>query len=89
MRTLRRGKGHINMQGYMVISDGKNTKHFEHRLIMEKFIKRKLKSSEHIHHINGIRNDNRIENLQILTHSEHSKLHFPKGSLFGQNKIVV
>ena len=47
---------------------------YEHRLIMESIIGRHLTYNEHIHHINGKRWDNRPENLQIMSPSEHSKL---------------
>ncbi|MEK6881049.1 MAG: HNH endonuclease [Nanoarchaeota archaeon] len=47
----------------------------EHRLIIEQYLCRYLNKDEHIHHINGIKTDNRIENLQIINNSNHIKLH--------------
>jgi len=43
---------------------------------MEQKIGRYLDKSEHVHHINGVRDDNRIENLKLLTESGHHKLHY-------------
>lgn len=47
----------------------------EHRWIMEQHLGRKLLTSEHVHHINGKKADNRLENLIVLTASEHHKDH--------------
>ena len=68
-----------NDKGYIKILAPNHPKniygyYFEHRIIMEKHIGRYLESNEDVHHINGIKDDNRIENLEILTDSNHSKL---------------
>jgi len=51
---------------------------YEHRWLMEQHIGRKLLKNEHVHHINGNTTDNRIENLEILSNSDHAKIHFGK-----------
>jgi hypothetical protein len=47
---------------------------YEHREVMEGLLGRKLTRNEQVHHINGDPQDNRPENLQVLTNAEHQRL---------------
>jgi len=45
-----------------------------HRLVAHAFIK-PLENDEQVDHVNGIHNDNRVENLRIMKAREHAKIH--------------
>lgn len=49
----------------------------KHIMVMELQIGRQIQSDEVVHHKNGNRQDNRLENLELMTRSEHSKMHGP------------
>ena len=75
----KNGEGGLNCYGYRLISvrnhpnNMKNGRIFEHVFVMSEFLKRPLYNHENIHHKNGIRDDNRIENLELWSTSQ------PKG----------
>lgn len=74
---LKKGQPHLTNNGYFRINiNGKRV--LQHRYIMEQHLGRPLYTKERIHHLNGIRTDNRIENLKLFENNgEHLKKHHP------------
>lgn len=62
---------YTNRKGYVELSLG-DIKIHEHRYVMEQHLGRKLVQGENVHHINGVKDDNRIENLELWVRSQPS-----------------
>jgi hypothetical protein len=65
---------YLNKKGYAFVPDPSGELHTmaEHRLVMQQHLGRKLTSNENVHHINGVRDDNRLENLELWNTSQPS-----------------
>jgi len=100
-----KGGRHITSDGYVAIwlspddffylMTSKLRYVLEHRLVMARKLGRCLQSWEVVHHKNGIRNDNRLENLELTTIGSHIIEHsngyrdgFNKGYNDGKDKRV-
>jgi hypothetical protein len=67
-------EGYMEKSGYWnVCRSGKKIR--KHRLVMETHLGRRLTFDEVVHHKNHDKLDNRLENLELLTRSEHNRLH--------------
>lgn len=55
--VMRHSRGHPRAKSTCYV--------FDHILVMERFIERYLEPGETVHHVNGVKDDNRLENLEL------------------------
>lgn len=71
-----KGGRYKNKEGYILIWDSEKKRYVpEHRAFMEQYLGRKLSKEEDVHHKNGIKDDNRIDNLAVVNKSLHTLIH--------------
>jgi hypothetical protein len=74
--------GRVMQQGYVLLyapdHPAAKSKPYvqEHRLVMEAHLGRYLRDNEVVHHLNGDKEDNRIDNLELIQRGKHVSNHF-------------
>lgn len=76
-KIRKRGDGTVTAGGYRQIGINKK-RLYEHRVVMEKFLGRPLKTTEQIHHLDHNRLNNDISNLIVIPNYLHTQKHMTK-----------
>jgi hypothetical protein len=75
VRDIARPKGHRPGTILRPETPHADTSRRRARLLMERHLGCELDPSQHVHHVNGDPFDNRLENLTVISASDHGKLH--------------
>jgi len=67
-----KGSGHVMRSGYVRLTMPDGRRVLQHVYVMEQYLGRRLVDAENVHHRNGIKDDNRIENLELWLVSQPS-----------------
>ena len=84
----------INTRGYLLVRlpghpmANKNDQVFYHRLVMSYKIGRHLLSSERVHHIDSNRQNNKPDNLELLSDGAHRRLEYAKREVGKDGRLL-
>ncbi|MEK2690668.1 HNH endonuclease [Bdellovibrio sp. GT3] len=67
-----RNEKYLDSRGYVVL---RKYDEFEHRFIAKRFLRRRLYHNEVVHHINGRKTDNALDNLCVMDRKKHDAFH--------------
>lgn len=65
----------LSKDGYIIKTTTHGKDKYEHRIVAEEILNRRLARWEVVHHINGRRNDNRPSNLCVMSRENHDRYH--------------
>src|SRR5699024_4851703 len=68
---------------------GKDGYVMEHRIVMEMKLGRFLNSVEVVHHLNETKHDNRLNNLELMDHGEHTRLHHIEAKRSNKTRMLM
>lgn len=80
-------EGSRRSDGYIRIAVG-SKRHYLHRYLMEAHLGRSLAREEHVHHKDGNLENNDINNLELLTDSQHLALHYKERIINEKGRFV-
>lgn len=83
---LQSSIGIDHAKGYPRFTRGKHKGRFVHQVVMELWLGRELTADECVHHIDGNKLNNDINNLSLMTRSGHARLHRYQDAISGKTR---